>query len=124
MPVSTTTNVSSFPKRFTIPQLATFLEDRIPHMANPHHLVARDDIYQWWTKYVMDLSPFRRRISILMLLLGRFPIYASEKDRAAFLQRSRFDVMAALSFPYADGFQLGACLMFYLWAFVVRKMIF
>lgn len=81
-----------------IPQLGNFLEAHIPHMANPHHIAARDDIYEWYTK---------------------FPIYENEKHRAAFLQQSRFDVMAALSFPHATEFQLGACLIFYLWSFVV-----
>lgn len=67
-------------------------------MVNPHHLAARNDIYEWWNK---------------------FPIYENEKDRTTFLKKSSFDVMAALSFPFATEFELGACLMFYLWAFVV-----
>ncbi|TFK95492.1 isoprenoid synthase domain-containing protein [Pterulicium gracile] len=46
-----------------------------------------------------------------------------KKQRANFPKQGRFDVIAALSFPYVSEFQLGTCLMYYLWTFVVHDVV-
>jgi hypothetical protein len=88
----------TLPTAFTVPNLALAVDKTFPCQCNSQLEAARESMYVWYE---------------------RFKTHATSIDCADFLTKSRFDSLAALSFPAANLFQLEACLMFYLWAFVV-----
>lgn len=52
---------------------------------------------------------------------ARFGLFDTPEKEEAYLHAGKFHLFAGLSYPCADKVHLETCLIFYLWAFAVRR---
>ncbi|KAF9476267.1 terpenoid synthase [Pholiota conissans] len=84
-----------FPETFYLTNLASISERACALKVNPHVQHVAEGMRQWFIS---------------------FKVYDEVRSKA-YIERGRFDIFAALSFPDADPQHLETCLAFFYWAF-------
>ncbi|KAF9476263.1 terpenoid synthase [Pholiota conissans] len=84
-----------FPETFYLTNLASISERACALKVNPHIQHVAESMHQWFIS---------------------FKVYDDVRSKA-YIERGRFDIFAALSFPDADPQHLETCLAFFYWAF-------
>jgi hypothetical protein len=109
----------SLPAQFYLQDLAAITGRVCELRVNPHQAEADRAARSWFNQCVSFTVH-----SLCFRLTKRFrcSVY-DDRKKSKFLNYGKFDLFAALSFPDADCRHLETCIMFFFWAFSVRKLV-
>ncbi|KDR68218.1 hypothetical protein GALMADRAFT_78787 [Galerina marginata CBS 339.88] len=107
-------NFRPFPSTFTLKNLAEITSRAFPLKMSAHGDEVHETMRNWFMRYEFTVYDGATNLTPA----HNFNVY--DHSRAlAYIDRGRFDVFAAYSFPDADKEHLETCLAFFYWAFSI-----